>query len=254
MMTERNGGCTIGWSPRTAEDFLLIAESHIPGLPQGDRLRDFLKELEALPHSQHPPIIVVAYAVGFSAVFRFPWALLHHEPNYSVREKTAILKERKKALAEQLGVDPIAILPVKTVTLRAELKGNPSYFLFTRLGDLPIDHQVKKDLAPAVQRLLETEINVLSRATINPPEFDPADCLGIDRGMVNPFVKPNQSLRALLYYYDPSRNCSYDFAAIAVSPEGTLVVGRPVFNATLNWWQETHATIPCRVVCRSMRD
>lgn len=238
---------------RPAEHFLGLAEVWNPGYftQKRDALHSLIKRIEMLPPTEHLPTEVVTFACGLSIVWQLPFALIGHEENYLIREKTNILLQERDAITAQLGTDEILVLPLKTVTLRVEHKGTPRYFLLTRIGDFPLDLQTKRALTPAIKQLLNTETNVMNKEVkINPSEFDPVQSLGINRGIVSPFVKGvNPTISGLLYYQDEIRG----FVAIAVSPRETLIIEGSVFISTLNWWQESRLapTIPFRRVVKS---
>lgn len=237
--------------PISPEHFLELARVWNPSYfnQKGDSLYSLVERIETLPPTEHLPTEVVTFACGLSIGWQLPFALIEHEKNYSIQEKTAILLRERDTILAQLGTDGIPVLPLKTVTLGVEHEGSPKYFLFTRIGDFPLDGQTKRDIMPVIKQLLNTETNVMNRGVkINPPEFDPVKSLGINRGIVSPFVmtaslttgekEPTVDgyLSGLLYYQDKIEG----FVAIAVSPRETIIIKRSIFMFTLNWWQESH--------------
>lgn len=160
--------------------------------------------------------------------------------------------EHQEDIWQQLGIWGISVLPLKTITLGFRHEGARSYVLFARVGDYPLDEDARSDLTPVLQRLLQTERDPLKRFDVNPQEFNPESKLGIEKGLVSPFVHAHLTdipPRGLLYYRDDSLD---GFVAVAVSPYDTLVIDKTVFHLTLLWWQGDFLGVPFRPVVKQM--
>lgn len=237
-----------------ARHFMLNGEYYGEFWLQRDQFYALVNSLDGLAPTTHIPSEVVGFAYGFSAMIHSPIALIAHEQSLSVQEKSNILMAHHEDIAAQLGVREASVLPLKTITLRFKHEGSHSYVLFTRIGDYLLDRDTERYLIPSLKRLLQVEHNPLgSGSTINPLEFDPRRMLGIEPGLVSPFVRANVTnvLKGLLYYRDESLD---SFVAVAVSPYDTLIVDKTVFNLTLNWWQGDFLGVPFRAVVKSTGD
>lgn len=235
-----------------AYHFMLIGEQYggVSRHPQQKQTYALLERLDGFDPTTHIPPEVVGFAYGFSAMDHRPLALIEHEPSFSAQEKSVILMEHQEDIWKQLGVWGVSVLPLKTITLGFRHEGARKYVLFARVGDYPLDGDTRGDLTPVLQRLLQTERDPLKRFDVNPQEFDPELKLGIERGLVSPFMSANLTDTppiGLLYY----RNDSLDgFVAVAVSPYDTLVVDKTVFHLTLQWWQGDFLGVPFRPVIK----
>lgn len=222
----------------------------MPIIETRERYDALVKRLDGLAPAMHIPSEVVGLACDLSVLVRRPLALINHGPNYSLQEKGSILVEYQEDIAEQLGVGKVSVLPLKTLTLQFKHEG-VSYILLTRVGDHRLDPSAENDLKPVLKELLQIKRNPLARNfTINPfSDFDPKKRLGIEPGLVSPFVRPGltDDLKGLLYYRDDSFD---GFVAMAVSPGDTLVVHKTVFDLMVGRWQENFPGIPFRAVLK----
>lgn len=175
-----------------ARHFILNGEQYGAYLiPQHDQILALVDRIDGLSSVTHIPSEVVGFACGFSAITHQPIALIEHESSFSAQEKGDILMEHQEDIWIQLGVWGVSVLPLKTITLGFRHEGARSYALFARVGDYPLDGDTRGDFTSVLQRLLQTKRDPLKRFDVNPKEFDPELKLGIEKGLVSPFVRAN---------------------------------------------------------------
>lgn len=211
--------------------------------PRGN-IYDFLTRLDTLPRNERIPTEAVVFALGVSAAFRKPFALLTHEPVVSVAEKLEILHAQRDSIAVQLHSSETPEL-LKTVTLGmvykvGERKPNVAmarvtkHVLVVGMGDFHIDNPMKDEISKALGMKKKPE-----RTHINPESFDVASSINLVPGIVGPFFEWKGEvigLDKIVYFPEVRKEAS--FVAIAVSPTDTLVVTKDMFGATVLHWME----------------
>lgn len=209
------------------------------------KLHELITAVDGMPSHSHIPTEAIVYLCGLPIIFEEPFAIFHHEENRTIAEKADILSKNKKFIDSQLLADA-QVVPLKTITLR--VKGE-AYLLLTTEGNLPFDKFVRNDLSKPAGLMVGSESKPFNSSySINPPDFDPRQYLGLQAGIVSPFAHRNSGLLGILYYKDHSND---GYVAIAASLTDTVVVRAHMASLGMNWWVNRRLNVPFRKVAKS---
>lgn len=156
-----------------------------------------------------------------------PHAWLYHRP-LDLTEKEAMFSLARAAIAEKIGSNE-PTRPVKTVTLSLPTEGSSSpYVAITSLAQ-----QINNPVRRAVADSLGISPKVVKAARFNPPEIDAPVTLGLQAGVVGPFLPLAAAERIRAWFYLRGDTSEATPVEIAVSQKDSLIIQRQGFESLI---------------------
>lgn len=143
--------------------------------------------------------------------------IIRHPPSLKASTKQSLIDGRLKG---------VTLLVNKTVTLRL----GTQHLLLTGAGNFAVSRQLLQQIAAR----LALSKRMVKTCRINPTDFPPESELGLQTGMVSPFIAPavsRQKLRGIMLLATPQIDADDQMVAISLSPFESLVVRLCDFGA-----------------------